>query len=430
MINNDACYLVFMILVPVVYYLFFTIYLHNKRGNDISFFMSFVYFVSSLCAVFLYMNSDSSFEDFHARKLGIIPAFLFCLIPSLFILPFNKYNSNKVRNVEILTDTKLFDRICYLYIILFFVNIFVYGSLVVNALTSNLGELRNEIYLGDGLDLTQGMSLPIKILFYIPLTLGGGSLFMLIFFFYSVSFLNKSKLFNILLFISSLAPIYTGIATATRTTVFYWFLMFAFCFMLFQKYIKKKTKRGIYLALLVFGSLMIVYFVVVSISRFSEMTGGTQGGILGYAGQPYLEYSNLWETVPSEFRSVKNIFPWGNLILWHNTSGAAQASAIMGYPINGFNTIMGIFLLDFGKPLSLIVLFIYYLVINNNIRKNTRKNFSISSSIMIFILAVIPLTGLFNYYYHETDTVFAFFFFLYLAYKFKKTPQMVLQHKN
>ncbi len=418
-----------MILIPAIYYLVFTLLIYRKRGLDISFYMALVYLVSSICAIFLYSNADSSFDDFYNRKLGIIPAFIFCLIPSLFILPFYHYKSNRIRNVEILVDTKLFDRVCYLYIVLFFVNIFVFGSLVINALTTDLGELRNEIYLGDGLDLTKGMSLPMKILFYIPMTLGGGSLFMLIFFFYSVTFLNKSKLFNFLLFLSTLASIYTGIATATRTTVFYWFLMFFFCFMLFRKYMKKKTIKGIYLILLFFGSLMIFYFIIVSISRFSEFTGGTQGGILGYAGQPYLEFSNLWETVPSGFRSVKNIFPWGNLLLWHQTSGGAQASEIMGYPINGFNTIMGVFFLDFGKLLSLVVLFLFYSVIRHFVALKGNMNFSLSSSISVFLFAIIPLTGIFNYYYFDTDTVFAFFFFMYLAGRFKKIPREVVSYK-
>ena len=415
-----------LIFIPLFYYLFFILFIYRKRGFDISFMMALVYLISSLCAIFLYSNSDSSFEDFHARKLGLFPAVLFCLIPSLFIIPFYSFKSNIIRKVEVLTDTKLFDRVCYLYITLFFVNIFVFGSLVLNALTSDLGELRNEVYLGEGIDLTRGMSLPMKVLFYIPMTLGGGSLFMLIFFFYSVTFLDKSKVFNLLLFISTLTSIYTGIATATRTTVFYWFLMFFFCFILFRKYMKKKTVRGIYFVLLVFGSLMIVYFMAVSISRFSEFTGGTQGGFLGYAGQPYLEYSNLWETVPSEFRSVKNIFPWGNLLFWHHKSGASQASEIMGYPINGFNTIMGVFLLDFGKTISIIVLLLYYVIIRKIVGNNYRKNFSLSTSIVVFLLAIIPLTGIFSYYYFDTDTIFALFFFLYLAKRFRRQPSNVI----
>lgn len=415
-----------LIFIPSVFYLLFSIHLYNKRGFDISFIMAVVYLISSICAIFLYLDSDSSYKDFHSHQLGLIPTILFCCIPTMFIIPFYKFKSNKVRNVEILTNTKLFDRICYLYIVLFFINMIICGDLVITALTSDLGKLRSTVYLGESVDLTEGMSTPMRILYYIPLTVGGGALFMIIFFFYSVTFLKKSKVFNFLLFISSLAPIYAGITTASRTSVAYWGLMFLFCYILFKNYMKRETKKTISHIFVVFGSLMILYFMAVSVSRFGEATGGTRGGLLGYAGQPFLEYNNLWESIPSEFRSLKNIFPWGNLFFWHHTSGIEQASDIAGYPINGFNTIMGIFLVDLGKTTSLIVSFLFFLAIRHFVARETKKCFNFSSSIIIFLFAIIPLTGIFNYFYFSTDTVFAFFFFLYLASRFKRTPKKVV----
>lgn len=412
-----------LIFIPAIYYLILAIHLYNKRGSDVSFVMSVVYLISALCAIVIYLDTDSSYKDFHSYQLGVIPTFLFCFVPTLFILPFYKYNSCRIRKVEVLKDTKLFDRICYLYIFLFFLNIYICGNLVVEALTSNLGELRDSVYMGEEIDLTKGMSTPMRILFYIPLTIGGGALFMIVFFFYSIAFLNKSKTFNFFIFLSSLSPIYAGITTASRTAIAYWGLMFLFCFFLFKNYLKKKTIRGIYYIFVFFGSLMVFYFMAVSIARFEEATGGTSGGILGYAGQPYLEYSNLWETIPSQFRSLKNIFPWGNLFFWNHTAGVVQASEIAGYPINGFNTIMGIFYVDLGRFSSLIVLSVFCLAIRHFVSKNTKKSFNLSSIITVFLFAVIPLTGIFNYYYYSTDTVFAFFFFLYLASRFKKVPR-------
>ncbi len=101
----------------------------------------------------------------------------------------------------------------------------------------------------------------------------------------------------------------------------------------------------------------------------------------------------------------------------------------MGYPINGFNTIMGVFFLDFGKLLSLVVLFLFYSVIRHFVALKGNMNFSLSSSISVFLFAIIPLTGIFNYYYFDTDTVFAFFFFMYLAGRFKKIPREVVSYK-
>lgn len=413
-----------MVLIPLIFFLIFFLRLYTSRGLDISSAMAFMYLISSIAAVILYYVDDITYFDYSTIDLHLLPTIIYCLMNALIILPFTKIQSNRKKELNLSINIKLFNTIAYGYILIFVFFLVVYAPLVASSFGQNLADTRAEYYAGDAVDLTKGMGTLMKLVFYAVTMFGGGSCYMLIFFFYSICFLRKSNFFNIAILISSMTGIIGGVAIADRSNIFYWALFLILSYLLFRPYMNKKAKRIVYTLGGLFSVVFLIYFTLVTLMRFSTFDGGASGGIFAYLGQPYIEFCNFWNhrDLYGDY-TFGRVFPLSNVFLNHSLTVGEFAELLRlkyGISLGVFFSIPGLYLADIGKFASVFFPVLIYYIINKNIRKANTPYFSLSSSLRIYLWAIIPMSGIITFYYLSYSRVFALLIFIYLTSKLNR----------
>lgn len=424
-----------MVVFPFIYFLCLFLYIYRKRGFDLSCCMVSTYLISSFIGIFLYNNPNMAYRDFTGTQLSLFPTIIYCFFITLVIIPFYKYNSNKKREVAVLENTKFFDAISILFIVIFFVLLFFYSQFIRNTFITGLAESREEFQTGEqGSSPVHDLPVYLKLIFYTCSYIGGGSQVMILFFLYSITFLKKSKLFNSLLLLSSFTPVVGGISSADRSSFFFWLLNFFMCVLLFKPYLTSKAKRTISQSFIVIGIIGGIYIAAVTIARFALGNAGATGGILGYAGQSYLNFCDVWNRFNTSYHSLAGIFPLSQSLFHFETRDIVeeyQSYIYDGIAINGFKSFLGYFLVWLGKWATIVLPSILYIVERKIINaRNKVYYWNLSSLIVIFLLGMIPQCGLFSYVYSQSTTVsgaLVFFVMIYVLKKFKSRP---LAHNN
>lgn len=414
-----------MYIIPLIYFSFLLYYIIHKHGFDISASMVSLYILTSFFTILIYVFELKPYSDI---KISFIPTFIYCSLTTLIIYPFYRFNSNKITHIVIPRNIKLFNAICYIGIAIFVIFIIYYFNHLHYVLTSgDLGELRKNIYSGNFDYLVANYSGIIKYLIVIVNILSSGTYILLLLFFYSLCFLNKSKLFNYSLFVGSLSPAVFGMLTVDRSKLFFWVLLFYLLYTLFRNFIGKKQKKVLFPIFALTIIIFVGYFLSVTISRFDNLDHGAEGGFITYAGQSFINFCNLWDNLNLKETNYNRIFPmFYKYILNDNTSASEWCDHVFsmtGINVNVFFSSIGHFLVDVGR-LSVFIYALTFYIIASLLVTPIRKSgiVSFGKIIILFLLAIVPQIGIITYYYCSYERTFALFLFLFIAnfFKFRK----------
>jgi len=225
----------------------------------------------------------------------------------------------------------------------------------------------------------------------------GLSYLLVVMFFYSMVFIRKHTLFKIILIISSLSAGYYGLCGASRTRLMYWFLFFFMSYLIFGEYLTKKGKIAIRTAIIIFASIVVSAFVLISIVR-SELQGLEMDDFLtSYAGQPIVNFCTFIDGYEPPSYSVYRILPLSSTLVsgrFDLVKYRDYVYAKTGFEINGFNTMMGDFYIDTGLMGMFLVSFVFFLVAYRLMKE---KTFGFNHLCLLTILLQIPLFGVFYY---------------------------------
>ena len=395
-----------MILVPFIYFTFLTLYWWKKhKGVDVCVYMSGLYAFTSLCAVIIffqgYLDDGGILFDEMDIELNIIPTLVFIIILTLSILPFSLIYAKEIHTIQDHSPFCL-DMLCWLLIGISFLNLYLVADSTLDILGGDLEAVRAAHYegiLSPAQLKADKMPAIFKYLYY----LNTSTLLALPLFFYYICTPNKKKWwFKLLVLFSSFSvPIY-GIQAADRTEIMFYFLMLIYCFVFFQKMISKKFKRYA----LFFGTpiilLAIVYMVAVTQARFEDRGEGSLASATEYAGQGYLNFCFFWEHQNTDEIATEREFPLINHMLFKidsNPERRAERSGKQGFFISVFPTFAGDLLLDLGLAGASIWICFFFITGMLIIKSAHREDFFIGEVLLIFIMAAIPLFGVFYYRY-------------------------------
>lgn len=380
-----------LIYLPAVYFSALLIYAYRRNGFDISCCIIGIYLFTGICSILLYQNDP----EFAGMEPSLIPAILYCSMITLVTWPFIQFNSNKPRNLKRLNLTA-FNILSWLFIISFIFSLVLFKDdlLFRLALGDNIGSMR-------GLRTETAQSrLPgiLKFLSTVSVAICSVSAVAFILFFYSVSFLKKSKLFNFLLLLSSFGCIISGIMNIDRSITFYWIINFIFIYILFQQYLSKKIKKWVSIfagiALWMLGS----YLVLMTFSRFGDKA---LDSVLSYMGQNYLNFCWFWDNYEAP------VVNWGIFcpvtshffIDWGFPVSAVPFGWFVedhvGYFVNVFYTFMGTIMLYLGQWAVIPFCIIYSIIARKTL--SIHSTIGIQNFIYIFIIAIVPYDGVILY---------------------------------
>lgn len=387
-----------------------------------------IYLLSSILSIYLHFIPKEEAEVDYSFNIGFIPSLLYCLLICITLFPYYKINTNKRKPFREIQNIQYFNYITYFYIVLFFGMLaFMWKDIVYGIFQQNLADLRQEMHEGN-LDnaLSRQTTFIGKLVGYGAATISAGSTYMIPFFFYSICFTDNKKWHNILILISSFSSIIMGIIVIDRSCVIRWFLMLLISYFLFKPYLLKKSKRFLKKMGYIFGGLLIFYFVAVTLARFGDDEGGASGGVIRYAGQAFPNFCLVLDNADVVQYSFRKVFPAMDSFIFHSDPDLRTYVMRKGdSSMKGFCSFLGTLYLDLGF-IGLFIVPIFLFVISSTICKkmSSCKIVCLKDMIYVFMVAVIPMYGLFSYYYGGYPATMNLFFMIFLMskFKFKKEP--------
>ena len=360
---------------------FFTFCNYMKNGMNASSFILALYFISSLCGVYLhFFNSD--YVNIPIYIDGVIHH-LICLF--LFLFPII-YFGNRLDFVRLFKYDNL--KLIAICIILFsFIGIlgdipnyylvFTQPSLAAARVLNVEGELIEHSSGG--------------ILSYIVAIGRIGSLLCVFLFFYFKSFGYSTKLMACLL-IASLTTLSSNILAAGRAETFRYIYQVFFCYIIFKPYVGKLSKKiVISISLVIISFLVFVYLITAS--RFGS--SNVLDNIIDYLGQSFPNYSLFYDRFQEPLfwgrKNFSGFFPAEYRISSLDLNDAVHAN----FYLNVFATFVGAFLLDFGCLGTLLFAMLYCIVFF--FLFTSRVHFFVKCFCFIY-LSDVTMYGVFYYY--------------------------------
>lgn len=395
-----------MVLVPFIYFTFLTLFWWKKhKGLDICVYMSGLYAISTFCAILIIqlrmLEQGGVLFDEMDLELNTIPTLLFILLLTLSILPFSLIHAEDIKTIRNHSPLIL-DIFCWMLIALSFLNFYLVADSTLDILGGDLDAIRQAHYEGI-LTPAQIKAETMPFFFRLFYYLNTATILALPLSFYFVCIQkNKPWWFNTLLFFASLSVPIAGIQAADRTEILFYILMFLYCVFFFRRTITKKMKRWALIIGSPFAFAVLVYIIAVSQARFEENEGGASANVIEYAGQGYLNFCFFWEKQNTDEIASEREFPLVNHVLFKIDSNAdrrGDRAGKQGFFISVFPTFVGDILLDLGF-IGVATWVIYFFLIGMLLIKSAhRTEFHIGEILAIFVMAAIPIFGVFYYKY-------------------------------
>lgn len=419
-----------MIIVPFLYFTALTLYWWKQhRGFDVCVYMSTLYAFVSFCAIILvfgdmvYAEGGILFDEFDL-ELGVIPTIFYCGLITLGILPFSLIYNRDIKRLR-QPDSLVLDSICWIIILIFFINIYLVVDSTAEILSGDLSTVRADHYEGiQSPAEVKAMSMPIIFRYF--LYLNSTTILALPLFFYYSCASNKSWWFKALLFSASLSVPIVGLQAADRTEFTFYGMMFFFCLIFFWKFLSRKFKRGLIAIGTPMVLIVLLYLAAVSQARFAKNDDNEKAyeSALQYAGQSYLNFCFFWEHGRFEYISPEREFPLTYHTLFKidsNPERRGERSGQQGFFMSVFASYSGDIMLDLSPVGALLWSITFFILCLSIIRFEHREEYDAGDVVAIFVIAAVPVFGIFYYRYYSFAHSFMFATTA-LIYLFQKKP--------
>lgn len=289
----------FVVQFLIVYFLFW----NNKRSKGSWFTPSGVligiYSISAFLAIFDLMMGE--WIDPFDEKYWV-PMLEFDLFVLVFLLPFRQYNETCVCSIKV-PNRVFLDSFSSIIIVLSFYSIIYYiGSVVFVFSAGDLRELREAQNEMGGLGYAES-----GILNTIASVSAANYVFaVILYFIYKI--IGNSKKRCALLLLSSCSNILHVLTFVGRDGVVFWFFSFLFCYALFRPYLDWAQRKDFQKSMIRIGSIALVPFILISISRFMTLEGGVGYQLLTYLGQSFINGPLFFGITPKPV-SMAGSFP-------------------------------------------------------------------------------------------------------------------------
>jgi oligosaccharide repeat unit polymerase len=392
-----------VIYIPFIYFLVLLVVnvIRTKSFNLGSFLLS-LYAFSALLSIFLYSVEFLHYKD---TDIALSSCIFYCVVLTIFFYPFLSKSRSKEHRI-VLPDDRAFMYISFFLIAINIAGILLLLKIIVFVLGYDPKSLRDaglkSIYSIGTIESAGLWLLGHFSDFYLVL---------LIFFFYSVTYLKKGAAFNSLLFIASLSTIVNGLTSGGRTQIIYWLLVFISCFLYFRKDMATKLRKRLVFFGMIILSVIVIYIAAVTASRFENAFSGETDyeeafSILDYSGQIFLNFNNFFTNFEHKGYTFARIFPF--IYDWTHPVNfdLSVYKRSIAMDIGVFSTFLGDWYIDMGITGIVLYTFFYSIAgffIKKDYIPGTRK---IQQLLLYFLIFQVPLNGLFYYsLYNKTAMI-------------------------
>lgn len=418
-----------MIYIPFTYFLILLIVnCYRTKTFNLGSFLLLLYTFSSLLSVFLY---NVEFLQYKNTEIKLSSCIFYCVTLTIFFLPFLSNSQSRGYRI-LLPDITSFKLIAVFFIVINCLAILFLLKAIVFVLGQDPRSLREA-----GLTRIYNLNIFETIGMWILGHFSDFYVLLLVFFFYSRTYLKNSAVFNILLLIASMSTIVNGLMSGGRTQTIYWILVFISCFLYFKGDMPKLVRKRVVAFSVALFSLLTVYLVSVTVLRFSGSFSGATDydeafSLLDYSGQIFLNFNNFFSNFEHKGYTLARIFPF--MYDWFHAANFDLAVYKRSIPmdIGVFSTFLGDWFIDIGIT-GIVIYTIFYstaaFFVNRNYVPNGRKFQQILLSFLIFQL---PLNGLFYYSLYNKTAMISVIGTIIIAVLFRFSEKEVIEvvHKE
>lgn len=404
-----------MIALPFTYFSIWFIAEYRKRGLDVYSFMILLYAITSFFSILI---DRLDLYDNHScvkyPSLGFVAPILYVTLLTICIQPFSRFKSNSIQKMVGRISERKFDLIVYAYFVMFLIVLIVSMTRIEEILTSNaLADIRGEQYRRETVIWYNHLGGFLRNICGVCHTLAPSSFIMIPFFFIGLFHFHKGLLFSAMAICGSISMLLIAINIVDRSNFVYWGLTFVFCYILFRNHLSKGAKYKFSVFAIVMGTIMLFYFINVTVSRFGERESGTSGGMIIYAGQSYINFCNFFNHLIFEVPHKPEIvlLPNINRYILHGPNYfefTEELSKTYHHTVANFSSFLGFIMSVSGLWITIIYCFAYNFVVRVFLKPH-RNIIGIKQFAVLWIFALNPILGLFCYYYWSPNAVLAAF---------------------
>jgi oligosaccharide repeat unit polymerase len=351
-----------------------------------------------------HLSGSGVLADGWMPEFGFIPTILYCGLVTLTILPFSFIRPNLVENIGNVHRITMYVFTAFI-IIQGLLVYYLVGEFLTDILNGDFKALKDAHYAGD---LTPAdakmltMPAPLQFIYFLRyMTLLGIPLF-----FYYSCVEKWSLLKSLPLLFASISPVLRGILSADRTEIIHYGLMFLFSVVFFQSLITKKVQHFLSIVSIPVVAIGLTYVFAVSDSRFEKEEEGTEGSILEYAGQSYVNFCYFYDNHDPELYYIERELPISSFFLLKSqyVDTKEERTAKEGFFIGVFASHIGAWLIDTGVIGCSLISAFFALLCCLVIKRYNRTEFDIAEVLLIFVLGAVPTFGIFYYRYYSIGT--------------------------
>ena len=384
--------------IPFIYFIVLTYVLFRKRGLDVSVFISLLYAITSFFSILMFRMGLVERNYSHPSLIATI---VYCGLLTLCIVPISKLKLGELDLVVTRKTERFLTLLTYVFFAVFVIYIILNIQNVIYVLLfGDFAQLRQDI-LNDDIGHVQGVSGFFTIIINLFASI---SFIMILFFFISITFLKKGLLFNLIALCGSLTSLLVEILGISRSGFFYYTIIFGLCVIIFWKKIGSRTKLAITIPISVLFIGIGLYFSQVTTDRFENnySAGGTQGGLISYAGMPYSNFCYFFDNKPYTGISTRFLLPFTNFVVngyRGGTNRELEMVRITNMNCVAFMTFLGSFVMDCNQVMPFIFVIIYTILLRHCLRNKHGTRINLFWLTFIFILIIVPAIGCISYFY-------------------------------
>ncbi len=416
-----------MIYIPFLYFLSLLVFnsIRTKEFN-LGSFLILIYCISALLSIVLY---NVEFLQYKNYQIKLSACLFYCGILTIFFLPF--LSGSQSRHYKILLpDRKLFFTVSTFLIAINLMAILLLTKAILFVLDQNPKDLRET-----GIFQLYNMNILENLGMWLLGHFSDLYVLLLVFFFYSRTYLKNHLLFDILLLVASMSTIVNGLMSGGRTQIIYWLLVFISCFIYFKGDMPKHTRRKIFIFSSVFFSLLLTYIISVTVFRFSGSFSGATDydevfSLLDYSGQIFLNFNNFFINFEHKGYTIARIFPF--IYDWTHVTNfdLAVYKKSIQMDIGVFSTFLGDWFIDIGITGILLYTLFYSAVAFFTQRSFITGTKKFQQVLLLFMLYQLPLNGLFYYSLYNKTAIIAVYGIIIISLLFRFSEKSAIEVAN
>lgn len=397
-------------------------------------FLLILYIVFSVASIILFNQQDFVMGQSKGwDELYLLPLIYLFVALWFTSTPILNYDKSKIREI-VPPNSVIVNAVAIVVIVSSMWSILAHWEYIVEGLTLILLNVDNAADLyADKMDVYDNLSADLKganifvLLLHYLYTLFHD--FTILLFFYYLT-LNKSRVIAILLGLCTLFEILFSVSTGNRTGILLPILTIATTYFVFSRFFGKEIRRRILVASSVVGAVLVLFFAIITFSRFNDFSSGAQGSVVFYAGQANLNF----DVYAFDNGGIRNGDRTAMLFKgWFDDKTPSNREDLLAkYPsikiTDGlFSTYIGDIMLDYG-PIVATMIFLLFTLIANRITRPKGQYMYFDQMIVLFFVVCICSRGcmhLFDFSLKGGNWRMVGFLFMYLLFRFTREGRTV-----